>query len=297
MVPLDGSNAAERSLQWASELGRMFRAEIVLFHAIEKNPPERIHGETHLKDVGEASAYLGHVAAMLRVDFRFEGSVSTHVHSEETSDVAASIAVHMKELDPDLIVMCSHGRSGFTRAFIGSIATRVIGLGEVPVFLIKPETIVGVTEVVKHVMVPLDNASIHDSAIPFAEEFARAAGVPLVLLSVVPKFGSLKGKDGGWGLMAPATSTALLDLEEVSMRNHLNEHAAHLAARGVKVETVVVRGDPAKSIAKEAARRTIPLIVLGTHGRSGTEAFWKGSVAAKVVALSKSPILLVPLRT
>ncbi len=45
--------------------------------------------------------------------------------------------MHMKELRPDLVVMCSHGRSNFTQAFIGSLATKVIGLGEVPVFLVK----------------------------------------------------------------------------------------------------------------------------------------------------------------
>jgi len=296
MVPLDGSNASESSLRWASKLGLMLGAEIVLFHAIEKNPPEQIHGETHLKDEGEASAYLGRVASELRANFGFESRVSTHVHIEETTDVAASIAVHMKELDPDLIVMCSHGRSGFTRAFIGSLATRVIGLGDVPVFLVKPETTAGERAVFERVIVPLDNASIHDSAIPYGEEFARASGATLALLSVVPKFGSLKGRDGGWGLMSPATATALLEIEEGSMRAHLEEHAAHFAARGIDVATSVARGDPARRIAKEAARWAPSLIVLGTHGRSGTEAFWKGSVAAKVAALSKSPILLVPLR-
>lgn len=296
MVPLDGSKAAESALQWSAELGRMFHARIVLFHAIEENPPEHIHGESHLRNEGEAIEYLERAISNLRSNFNFEGAVSTHVHVEETSDVATSIAVHMEELDPDLIVMCSHGRSGFTRTFIGSLATRVIGLGVVPVFLIKPETNVGGAMIFERVFVPLDNASIHDRAIPFGEEFARASGATLTLLSVVPKFGSLKGRDGGWGLMSPATSTALLELEEASMGEHLDEHASQSAARGLAVETKVVRGDPAKKIAQEAARRTPSLIVLGTHGRSGTEAFWKGSVAAKVAALSKSPLLLVPLR-
>lgn len=296
MLPLDGSKAAETSLRWAAPLGRMFSSEIILFHAIEKNPPAQIHGETHLADEGEASAYLARAAAALRADLGYDGPISTHVHIEETEDVAASIAVHMRELGPDLILMCSHGRSAFTRAFIGSLATRVIGQGEVPVFLVKPDTVPGAQGVVGRVIVPLDNASVHDSAIPLGEAFASAAGVPLALLSIVPKFGSLKGRDGGWGLMSPATSTALLDIEAASMRTHLDEHAGRIAARGTAVETSVIRGDPARRIAKEAARRAPALIVLGTHGRSGTQAFWKGSVAAKVVALSRSPILLVPLR-
>ncbi|GAB6276521.1 MAG: universal stress protein [Rectinema sp.] len=301
MVPLDGSSAAETALPWTIYLANAFQAGIVLFHAIEKNPPEQIHGEAHLANMEEASAYLESIKNSLHNVFHFKGDISTHVHLEETTDVAASIAMHMKELRPDLVVMCSHGRSNFTQAFIGSLATKVIGLGEVPVFLVKShesEKSTGTDAVgpsISNVIVALDNASIHDKAIRYAEEFAQETGARLVLFSAVPRFGSLKGKDGGWGLMAPATSSALLDIEEEKMRQHLDEHQKSLAARGVSSSNAVVRGDPARKIAQETKKLEPCLIVLGTHGRSGMGAFWKGSVAAKVVSLTDSPILLVPL--
>ena len=335
MVPLDGSKAAEVALPWAAYLAKAFQAEIVLFHAIEKNPPEQIHGETHLANTGEAAAYLGRVAAALRTVCGGSCAISIHVHLEETADVAASIATHMRELAPDLVVMCTHGRSSFTQAFIGSLATRVIGLGQVPVFLVKAKDGAPVTgfgasgtvaepssgeasgngnalsaeltgapmgtsnaalPAISNIIVPLDNASIHDKAIASAEEFDRATGAKLLLLAVVPRFSSLKGRDGGWGIMAPATSAALLDIEEDKMREHLAAHRRELSARGAASSVEVVRGDPARKIACESKRRAPSLVVLGTHGRSGLDAFWKGSVAAKVVSLSDGPILLVPLR-
>jgi nucleotide-binding universal stress UspA family protein len=301
MVPLDGSSAAEVVLPWSVYLADTFHAEIVLFHAIEKNPPEQIHGEMHLADIQEASTYLEHIRNSLRNIFHFRGKVSTHVHLEKTTDVAASIAMHMKELGPDLVVMCSHGRSNFTQAFIGSLATNIIGLGQTPVFLVKSREsakLVGSHEIhpISNIIVALDNASIHDKAICYAEEFARGAGSRLVLFAVVPRFGSLRGNDGGWGLMAPGTSSALLDIEEDKMRQHLDEHRQTLAARGISVVSEVARGDPARNIAHAAKKLMPSVIVLGTHGRSGMEAFWKGSVAAKVVSLANEPILLVPLR-
>jgi nucleotide-binding universal stress UspA family protein len=301
MVPLDGSGAAETALPWTIYLADVFQAEIVLFHAIEKNPPEDIHGENHLANLEEASTYLESVKHSLHHVFHFKGDISTHVHLEETTDVAASIAMHMKELGPDLVAMCSHGRSNFTQAFIGSLATRVIGLGQVPIFLVKSHESAGaessgeVIPSVSNILVALDNASIHDKAIRSAEEFAKNTEARLVLFSAVPRFGSLKGRDGGWGLMSPATSSTLLDIEEDKMRQHLDEHRKSLSERGVAGSSAVVRGDPARKIAQEAKKLEPSLIVLGTHGRSGMEAFWKGSVAAKVVSLTDAPILLVPL--
>ena len=315
MVPLDGSSAAEAALPMAMYLAQAFEAEITLFHAIEKNPPEQIHGERHLEHAEEAGRYLEEIARRFQEKYAFKGRILTHVHLEESSDVAKSIADHMAELEPDLVVMCSHGRSNFTQAFIGSLATRVIGLGKTPVLLLKSEAAEhGLTKSganrsqksqsgapqsgapgIAHVAVALDNASIHDKAIDYGKEISEAVHARLVLLSVVPTFSSLKGQDGGWGLMSPAASSAMLDIEEQKLREHLSVHQKSLAQAGIACSISVLRGDPARQIAQAAKKLAQPLIVLGTHGRSGMTAFWKGSVAAKIVSLTSAPILLVPL--
>ncbi len=49
--------------------GKRFQAGIVLFHAIEKNPPEQIHGEAHLANMEEASAYLESIKISLHKCF------------------------------------------------------------------------------------------------------------------------------------------------------------------------------------------------------------------------------------
>ena len=56
------------------------------------------------------------------------------------------------------------------------------------------------------------------------------------------------------------------------------------------------RGDPALAIVRTARKLSADMVVMGTHGRAGTEAFWEGSVAARVIARSRVPLLLVPLR-
>ncbi len=55
------------------------------------------------------------------------------------------------------------------------------------------------------------------------------------------------------------------------------------------------RGDPANAIVATAKRLSADLVVMGTHGRTGTDAFWERSVAARVVSRIKAPLLMVPL--
>ena len=56
----------------------------------------------------------------------------------------------------------------------------------------------------------------------------------------------------------------------------------------------VQRGDPAATIVRTAKRINADLVVLGTHGRAGQEAFWSESVAPQVIGRSHVPLLLVP---
>jgi nucleotide-binding universal stress UspA family protein len=60
--------------------------------------------------------------------------------------------------------------------------------------------------------------------------------------------------------------------------------------------TEVCRGDPASAIVRTAQRMEADLVVMGTRGKRGMDAFWSGSVAAQVSSRSRVPLLLVPVR-
>jgi nucleotide-binding universal stress UspA family protein len=67
-------------------------------------------------------------------------------------------------------------------------------------------------------------------------------------------------------------------------------------ASGLSATCSVQRGDPAEGIIQAAEETGASLIVMGTHGKAGTDAFWEGSITPKVSAHSRLPILLVPVR-
>ena len=84
-------------------------------------------------------------------------------------------------------------------------------------------------------------------------------------------------------------------IESAAGADYLRARDKELHSRGVRTRSEIVRGDAAREIANAARRLSADLIVMGTHGRAGAEAFWTGSVAARVVERTRTPLLLLPL--
>ena len=68
LVPLDGSPAAEAVLPPAIVLARRLPAEVALLHVLERNAPDRVHGELHLTGEADAASYLQGIAEQLEAE-------------------------------------------------------------------------------------------------------------------------------------------------------------------------------------------------------------------------------------
>ncbi len=293
LVPLDGSPLSEAALPPARELAARFGARVTLIHAVEKNPPGAVHGHPHLQDAREATEYLQAVArrafaAGTRVDF--------HVHEGAVDDVPRSIVAHADELGHDLVVMCSHGRGKALHLLLGSIAQKVIALGSIPVLLIYPgEDDRPPTFSCRTILLPIDGDPDHAAALPVACELARKCAAILQLVFVVPSFATLSGGMMATGRMLPGTTARMLDLA----RQDAGEDARHLQRQlqeaGIEARAEVLQGDPAKTIVEAAERSGAGLLVLATHGRTGMQGFWEGSVAHHVAGRCRIPLFLLPL--
>jgi nucleotide-binding universal stress UspA family protein len=204
---------------------------------------------------------------------------------------------HQGELEPDLIVMCTHGRSGLRRIFIGSIAQQVVASGHTPVLLIRPEgRSRNASFALKTILAPLDGERAHEQGLDVALELARAAGARLQLLSVVPTLTTLAGRDATMGKFMPGTTQAILELAETDLRTYLLQQVETMQKAGVPAAAELRYGDTAPTIAQVADGLDASIIVLATHGKAGTEAFWTNSVGARVQAQTRRPLLLVPIK-
>ncbi len=291
LVPLDGSRLAESALPVAACLAQNLHAAVTLTHLIERNAPQEIHSERHLTNVEEAAAYLKEIAATA---FPVDIEVDWHVHTVAVEDVAHSLLDHAEELGTDLVVMCTHGKGGPRDWFIGSIAQQMLAIGSAPILLIPPGDTNAGSFCCRRALVTLDGAPEHEQGLPVAAELAKACGMALHLLMVISTLSTIQGDDIAAATMLPGATRVLLDLAEQGGKDYLKKHLTRFRQAGLEVSAEVERGDPLKAIVKVAERVEANLIVMGTHGKTGMEAFWSGSLTPKVSAKSRVPLLLVP---
>src|SRR5699024_1617315 len=81
----------------------------------------------------------------------------------------------------DIIVMSTHGRTGFSRFFLGSVAEKVLRMAHVPVLIVNKEREVTNLD---HIVVSTDCSAHSKNAFPYAKEIARKAGSTLALITI-----------------------------------------------------------------------------------------------------------------
>jgi nucleotide-binding universal stress UspA family protein len=293
LVPLDGSKLAEAAIPVAASLAQTLHAPVTLLHIIEQDAPQEVHRDRHITQANEASAYLQEVA---KRDFPAKVKVDAHVHTAAVKDVAGSIVEHAtREFRLDLIVMCTHGKSGVRELLYGSIAQQVVAQGVTPLLLIKPEAGAAQAFELEQILVPLDTGPTHDDSLPVTQELAVAFKSSVHLLTVIPTFGTIAGERAAAGTLLPATTSALLDINAENAAEDLLEHLDELEQAGIQVTAEVARGDPATEIVNISEKSHADLIVLTTHRKAGAAAFWARSIAPNVARRARVPILLIPL--
>jgi nucleotide-binding universal stress UspA family protein len=134
LVPLDGSVLAEAAVTPAVELARDHGAKLLLLRAAEGHTaPLADPTEAQIHAVREAEAYLTTVRERLLAARLTDVDVSVWY-----GPPAAAIVEAAKYRAADLIVMSSHGRTGFGRLVLGSVAETVLRSTAVPILLIRP---------------------------------------------------------------------------------------------------------------------------------------------------------------
>lgn len=291
LVPLDGSRLAESVLPAVQYVASRFHAQVTLLHIVEQHPPAVIHGERHLTDVAQAQAYLEEIAISLRSS---DIPVEIHVHQEKEDDVAHSIVQHSQELNADLVIMCTHGQGGLRELLFGSKAQQALQQGTRSILLLFPREDDSVLPFkLQRILVPLDGTTAHEPALPMATMLARTFGAQLHLVLVIPTLATLSGERAVSGLLLPSTTRALLDLSQQDAADYLEQAIARCYAEGVVAHAEVLRGDTVPVVLGLAERLNVDLIVLASHGRTGLDALFTGSVAPRIAGRRIRPLLLV----
>jgi nucleotide-binding universal stress UspA family protein len=291
LVPLDGSPLAEAVLPVATAMAARFQARVTLFHILEKGAPDTIHGQPHLTDGDAAQAYL---EGMARRPGFTDLVVDVHVHRAQADDVAVSVVQHAEELGADLIVLATHGRGGLRRLLFGRVAQRALQRGATPVLLVTPTAEGPVPSFTcRSILVPLDGASDHEPSVSVAAEVAQGFQASVSLLAVVPTPATLSGSAAATASFLPLATREVLDLAERQAATYVERIADSLTAKRVGAAGYISRGDPARALIDAAQVLQADLVVMATHGKATTEAFWSGSLTPRIMETLERPLLLV----
>ena len=289
LVPLDRSLLAEQAIGPAASIARGAHAGIDFALVHEPMPLGGFHDAPWLEEqLGAEHRYVESIAAEIATG----ASVATTcaVLRGAPADMIRERAL---AIGADLIVMTSHGRTGFSRAWLGSVADAVMRSAAIPVLMLRPSADHGGRRTIDRkftrLLVPLDGSPLAASVVPIASAFARATGASITLLQVSPTVPLVLPYDVAMPpsyLPTVADDAATADLADRTKRE-LGEVAQRLRAEsGATVSAEVVVSDRVATAIVDFVRgHSVDVVAMSTHGR-GASRWLLGSVADKVVRAS-----------
>lgn len=304
VVPLDGSPLAERALPYGVALARLEQLKLLLLRI---EPLNEAGPANPMSARAEATSYL----ELVRKEISQEGLPNRLPSDRIDIQVVTGRSPHelgqiINTLEASQVVMTTHGRTGLSRFFLGSIARETVEHLQAPVILLRPEMPeasalpmelmyqkTGLPKPGEHgsgkIAVALDGTPEAETVLQPAFELSKALGLGMVLLKVVPDFNPLT--DGVNYSM----------VEEIHRRkmetwHYLEEIKKRLADSAVNITLKVLIGHlPAVAILEYANsdEGNVTMLAMASHTRNRLTRLVQGSIAEQVMDESHLPVLMV----
>lgn len=290
LCPVDFSDFSRHAFHHAAAVAGWYESELIVLHVFSSVPNAGVP-PTQLGD-GEREAL---VTEMRRFIGQTPPGLSVKVVVQEALDVRHEILAQAEALKADLLVLGSHGRSGFERMLLGSVTEKVMRMAPCPVMVVPPrapdaEGYGPVNVGKRRILCPVDFSPGSLSALEYAMSLAEEADANLTVLHAIEVPPELREHIPITGdinidqIHAAAQANSLQRLRELippSVRTYCN------------VETVVREGAAYRQILQLAGERSIDLIVMGVEGRGALDLFVFGSETAHVIRAATCPVLIV----
>jgi nucleotide-binding universal stress UspA family protein len=293
LVPLDRSELAEQAIGQAAAIARKSNAgmDVVLVHQ-----PVPYAGFSDVPWYAEQ--WKDELKYVETIANELESGSGVHTtFSVPKGDVVDMICERAVEVDADLIVMTSHGRTGLSRIWLGSVADGVIRNAKSPVLLMRPiETKMeraAARKLFSHVLITLDGSTLSEEILSPALALARSGDSRITLLRVVQPIPMMVADPGiPFAYAPPPPDPVLTDALIEAAKKQTAGVAQRLSEQGFKVDMTVISSPfVAQTILDFASDRGIDVIAISTRGR-GASRLLVGSVADKLIRGSGLPMLI-----
>jgi nucleotide-binding universal stress UspA family protein len=266
LVPTDFSKHAENALKVAAQIAKKNNGEIILLHMLELSTSGNDALNTS-HEIPELMFFKNAAVAKLEelenISFLDDIKVSSIVQFNMAFE---GIIENGKKHQADLVVMGSHGASGFHEMFVGSNAEKVVRNSEIPVLVIKKE-----------------DADFKVDTLTFASNFSDEIKKPF---EKVVDFANYFGAHINLLHVITPNNFSTTRAAEEKVRNfieefHFSDYSTHIY-NDINVE---------KGILHFAKDSNSDVIAVCTHGRKGISHFLNGSISEDLVNHAKRPVI------
>jgi nucleotide-binding universal stress UspA family protein len=281
LCPVDLSDISARALSYAVTLAAQHQARVYVLEVVQTMLPPAAGGPqlfampAHLERVErhDLAAFVQPAAAV---------GVLADVRLRE-GDTVRQILHEAESIDADLIVLGTHGRSGFERLTLGSVAEKVLRRAARPVLAVPPGDRHPPDRPFRLIVCPTDFSEASTTAAGYARFIASGSTAELLFMTAVEwPFGDTRGTD------------AVSELRR-SLEAEARDQLAALAGGAPRTRTVVTTGKPSREIVELASRQAADLIVMGVTGRGAVDLAVLGSTTQQVLRTAPCPVLTVPM--
>jgi nucleotide-binding universal stress UspA family protein len=293
LVPLDGSAFSELAIPVSAALANGVDASLTLIHVRDLTAPDYRAGDA--AGAARPTMFLATVAEDVERNFHLKAS--TVLLEGNPIDALCDYAAVS---DGALIVMSTHGRTGWSRAWLGSTADGVMRHATTPVLMLGDadmslDGVMGRSLPFRTVIVPLDGTTFAEEVVRHAAAVAEASRSKVILLHVVTPVAPPTPEMSMPYVPPMELSRDLTDSVAARSREYIARVAASLRAAHTTLdirEEVVIGESVAHVIIETAQRRQADCVAMATHGR-GLSRLVISSVADKVVRGGPGAVLLI----
>lgn len=293
LCPLDFSEPSTHALAQATRLAGWYGARLTVLHV---RPTVVPHPD--IPAAGQMAPWLEAelVALRQRVADACAGAVAAGVPVETMA--TAGEPVHeilgcAASLPADLLVLGTHGLSGFQHLVLGSVTEKVLRKAACPVLTVPPQAHASTSQFTR-LLCAVDFSECSQNAVTFAASLAEQSGATLSLMHVVewpwhePTAHEMPG-------VSAAQTQAIVEYRrylESGAKDRLEAVGAAALPTG-RVTTTVTFGTPYVELLDAARHQGADLIVLGVRGRGVLDLGFFGSTANHVVRSAECPVLTI----
>lgn len=280
LLPVDGSEGVSEILHHAAAQAQYWDATVHLLHVADTTRDSVTVVNADVVDtlVTEGEEIVEDAGSIL----------ASHGVAYETDVVqgspAPTIVEYANRYQHDLVLMPTHGRTGISRYFVGSVTEKVVRLCPKPVLTARMQPDESLSFPFESVLVPTDGSPGARAGSDHGLRLADALDATLHVLGVAET-----------ASLGPDVRSVLSDEAlEAAASDAVDDVIARAEKRGI-ADTVrhVPHGDPADEIRTLIDDTDIDVVTMGTTGRRGVDRILLGSVAERTVRSAPVPVITV----